>query len=67
MHGWNSDELRAAGLIKEVAFEPVDGPVLDSIDEAYRAKYCGNRYLEPMIGARARSATLRILPRATEA
>jgi hypothetical protein len=57
----------AAGLIKEVAFEPVDGPVLDSIDEAYRAKYCGNRYLEPMIGARARSATLRILPRATEA
>jgi hypothetical protein len=57
----------AAGLIKEVAFEPVDGPVLDSIDEAYRAKYRGNRYLEPMIGARARSATLRILPRATEA
>jgi hypothetical protein len=52
----------AAGVTKEVAFEPVDGPVLDSIDEAYRAKYRGNRYLEPMIGARARAATLRIMP-----
>jgi hypothetical protein len=53
----------AAGRTKEVSFEPVDGPVLDSIDEAYRAKYRGNRYLEPMIGARARSATVRIMPR----
>ena len=57
----------AAGLTKEVALEPVDGPVLDSIDAAYRAKYRGNRYLEPMIGARARSATVRILPRDAEA
>ena len=54
--------ILAAGLTKEVTFEPVEGPVLDSIDEAYRAKYRGNRYLEPMIGARARSATLRIIP-----
>jgi hypothetical protein len=53
----------AAGRTKEVAFEPVDGPVLDAIDEAYRAKYRGNRYLEPMIDARARSATVRIMPR----
>ncbi|MGY4292312.1 hypothetical protein ACVWXN_000404 [Bradyrhizobium sp. i1.4.4] len=53
----------AAGLTKEVAFEPVDGPILDSIDEAYRSKYRGNRYLEPMISARARSATIRIVPR----
>jgi hypothetical protein len=52
----------AAGLTKEMAFEPVDGPVLDSIDEAYRAKYRGNRYLEPMIGAHARAAILRIMP-----
>lgn len=57
----------AAGLTKEVAFEPVHGPALDSIDEAYRARYRGNRYLGPMIGARARSATVRILPRAAEA
>ena len=26
----------AAGLTKEVAFEPIDGPALDSIDAAYR-------------------------------
>lgn len=52
----------AAGLAKEVAFEPVEGPVLDSIDEAYRAKYRGSRHLEPMVGARARSATIRIMP-----
>jgi hypothetical protein len=54
--------ILAAGLTKEVTFEPVGGSALDSIDEAYRAKYRGNRYLEPMIGARSRSATLRIIP-----
>ena len=30
---------------------------------AYRAKYPGNGYLEPITSARARSATLRIMPR----
>ena len=59
--------ILAAGLTKEVTFEPVEGAVLDSIDGAYRAKYRGNRYLDPMIGARARSATIRIMPRDVEA
>jgi hypothetical protein len=54
--------ILAAGLTKEVTFEPVGGAVLDSIDDAYRAKYRGRRYLDPMIGARVRSATLRIIP-----
>ncbi|MCK1483363.1 DUF2255 family protein [Bradyrhizobium sp. 193] len=54
--------ILAAGLAKEVTFERVEGPALDFIDEGYRAKYRGSRYLEPMIGARARSATLKILP-----
>jgi hypothetical protein len=53
----------AAGITKEVAFEPVDGPINDPIDDAYRAKYRGNSYLASMIGARARSATVRVLPR----
>lgn len=53
----------AAGLTKEVAFEPVEGAINDRIDEAYRVKYRGNSYLNPMIGARARSATIRITPR----
>ena len=55
--------ILAAGLTKEVTFEPVEGAILDSIDQAYRAKYRGNRYLEPMIGARARFTTVRIMPR----
>jgi hypothetical protein len=50
----------AAGLTKEVAFEPVDGAINNRIDEAYRAKYRGNPYLASMISARARSATVRV-------
>jgi hypothetical protein len=53
----------ATGMTKEVSFEPVDGPIQDSIDEAYRAKYRGSRYLSPMIGARARAATVKVMPR----
>jgi hypothetical protein len=55
--------IRAAGMTKDVAFEPVEGPINDRIDEAYRAKYTGSPYLKPMIGARARAATVRVLPR----
>src|SRR5574339_903730 len=51
--------IRAAGMTKDVTFEPVDGPINDQIDEAYRAKYGGSPYLKPMIGARARAATVR--------
>jgi hypothetical protein len=54
----------AAGVAKEVTFEPVDGPVNDRIDQAYRAKYHGSSYLGPMISARARSATVRVTPSA---
>ena len=53
----------AAGMTREVAFETVDGSINDRIDDAYRAKYRGNPYLDPMIGARARSATVKIVPR----
>ena len=55
--------ITAAGITKEVTFEPVDGPVNDRIDDAYRAKYESSPYLGPMIGARARSATVKITPR----
>jgi hypothetical protein len=46
-----------------VTFEPVDGPVNDLIDDAYRTKYHGSAYLAPMIGARARAATVKVMPR----
>src|ERR1700757_2474785 len=31
--------ITSAGMAKEAAFEPVEGPVNDQIDDAYRAKY----------------------------
>ena len=55
--------IAAAGITKEVTFEPVDGPMNDRIDDAYRKKYRGSPYLSPMIGARARSAGVKIMPR----
>ena len=57
--------ISAAGMTREVAFEPIEGPINDRIDDAYRAKYEDSPYLSPMIGARARSATVRITPRET--
>jgi hypothetical protein len=55
--------ITAAGMTREVGFEAVDGPINERIDDAYRAKYRGSRYLSPMIGARARAATIRVMPR----
>jgi hypothetical protein len=53
--------ITAAGMTKEVTFEPVDGPINGLVDDAYRAKYRGSAYLSPMIGARARAATVRVI------
>ena len=58
-----SGRITAAGMTQEVTFEPVDGPINDAIDDAYRAKYHGSPYLTPMIGSRARSATIKVMPR----
>lgn len=55
--------ITAAGTTKEVVFDPVEGAIIDRVDEAYRAKYRNSRYLDPMIGAGARSATVRVTPR----
>lgn len=55
--------ITAAGMTKEVAFEPVVGPINDLIDDAYRAKYRGSPYLSAMIGAHARPTTVSVLPR----
>jgi len=56
----------AAGMTKEVVFESVEGAINDCIDDAYRAKYRGSPYLDPMIGKRARAATIRILPQSSK-
>ena len=57
--------ITAAGMTKEVTFEPVNSKTHDLIDEGYRRKYRDSPYLEPMISARARAATIRITPRET--
>jgi hypothetical protein len=54
--------INAAGMRKEVTFEPVDGPINDLIEDAFRAKYRGSPYLGSMISARARSATVKVMP-----
>ena len=55
--------ITVAGMRKEVTFESVDGPINDLIDDAYHARYHGNAYLSSMLGARARSATVKVIPR----
>jgi hypothetical protein len=53
----------AGGMTKEVTFEPVDGPVIERINEACRATYRDSPYLSPVISDRARSATVIVMPR----
>jgi hypothetical protein len=55
--------ITAAGITKEVSFEPVNDAANDRIDDVYRTKYKGSPYLKPMIGARARAATVKLIPR----
>jgi hypothetical protein len=59
--------ITAAAMTKEVAFESVNGSINDPIDDAYRSKYHGNPDLKPMVGARARSATVKVVPREVKA
>ncbi len=53
-------KITAAGMTKDVSFAPVVGAINDRIDEAYRTKYASSAYLQPMIGARAQAATVKI-------
>jgi hypothetical protein len=55
-------QVTLAGQTTDVSFEQVSGEINDRIDAAYRAKYSSSPYLKPMIGDRARAATVRISP-----
>ena len=57
--------VAVGGLTKEVSFEPVDDPLNDRVDDAYRTKYRNSPYLAAMISTRARSATVRLAPSQT--
>jgi hypothetical protein len=50
----------AAGLTRDVSFEPAKDAVTDRSDDAYRSKYGRSSYLAAMMGARARAATVQI-------
>lgn len=56
--------IKAAGLTFEVSFEPATDSMAAAIDAAYERKYRGSPYLRPMIGNRARAATVRVVLRA---
>ena len=56
-------QQRAGRIIAAGIFEAVDGPINDRIDDAYRIKYHDSLHLSPMISARARSATVKVMPR----
>jgi hypothetical protein len=55
--------ITAAGLTKEVVFEPVQGEINDPIEDAYRAQHKSSPYLPTMVGTCARGATVRVVPR----
>lgn len=57
-------QITAAGQTTEVEFEEVDGALNNQVDAVYRAKYSSSPYLKPMIGDRARAATVRITAKA---
>jgi hypothetical protein len=59
--------IRAGGVEKDVAFiEESDAQINNQIDAAYRTKYCrhGAQYVDPMVAPEARSATIKLVPRA---
>lgn len=60
--GQKAGRIIAAGMTKEVVFEPVQGDINNNIDEAYRKKYSDSPYLSPMTNGRSRAATVRIIP-----
>src|SRR5438309_2312605 len=56
--------ITAGGLEKDVTFVEEDYDIGDQIDDAYRTKYRrhGGRYVDPMVGPDARSATIKLVP-----
>ncbi|MGV9551011.1 DUF2255 family protein [Streptomyces ardesiacus] len=57
--------ISSGGVNRDVAFvDESDAARNDEIDAAYRSKYgrYGPRYVEPMVAAAARAATLKLVP-----
>ena len=65
----HAGHIRAGGVSKDVTFmEEADAALNDQIDAAYRAKYGRYpQYVAPMVTAKVRTATIRLLPQAASA
>jgi len=55
--------IHAAGMVKDVRFEKVQGNISTQIDEAYKNKYKGSPYLSHMISDASIAATIKIIPK----
>ena len=56
--------IRAGGVEKDVAFEPVaEDDVNEGVDAAYHAKYGHSRIVDTVVDDTARASTLRLVPR----
>lgn len=53
-------KIKAAGMVKNVRFEPITGDINNKIDDAYREKYGDSSYLGSMTSERAKAATVRV-------
>lgn len=63
----HAGHIQAGGVNKDVTFLDVSDPdINDQIDVVYRTKYrrYEAQYLDPMVTADARSATIKLVPRA---
>lgn len=58
----SAGQVHLAGRVFDVRFVQMDEAVTPAIDAAYRAKYPSSSYLAPMVSARARGATVEVLP-----
>ncbi len=61
----HAGRIWAAGIEKDVAFEPGEPRLNDQIDAAYRAKYRRHeaQYVDPMVSEGARATTIKLIPR----
>lgn len=60
--------IQAGGVDKDVTFvTEANDDINDQIDAAYRTKYRrhGGRWVDPMVSAQARAATIKLVPRST--
>ena len=63
--GRREGQIQAGDMLKDVAFVDPDQSIGDALDAEYWSKYSryGARYVDPMVSAEARGATIKLIPR----